>query len=62
MGFLIGALIGALISAALSAAFGIICIIFNFNTKQLNFYTQQLLYSLLIAIISFMSIILIKTW
>lgn len=60
MDILIGILIGAFISAALSAIFWIICVIFNFNTKRLNFYTQLLLYSLLIAVISFMCIILIK--
>ena len=58
----IGFLIGAFISAALSATFWIIGVIFNFNTKVLSFYTQFLLYSLLIAVISFMCIILIKTW
>ena len=57
-----GILIGAFISAALSATFWIICVIFNFNTKRLNFYTQLILYSLLIVVISFMCIILIKTW
>lgn len=62
MEIFMGILIGAFISAVLSATFWIICVIFNFNTKRLNFYTQQLLYSLLIAVISFMCIILIKTW
>lgn len=60
MEILIGILIGAFMSAALSAIFWIICVIFNFNTKRLNFYTQMFLYSLLIAVISFMCIILIK--
>jgi hypothetical protein len=57
-----GILIGTFVSAALSVTFWIICVIFNFNKKRLNFYTQMLLYSLLIAVISFMCIILIKTW
>ena len=60
MEILIGILIGAFMSAALSAIFWIICVIFNFNTKRLNFYTQMFLYSLLIAVISFMCIILTK--
>lgn len=59
MEILIGILIGAFISAALSAIFWIICVIFNFNTKRLNFYTQMFLYSLLFAVISFMCIIII---
>lgn len=60
MEILIGILIGAFVSAALSATFWIICVIFNFNTKRLNFYTQLLIYSLLVAVISFMCMILIK--
>ena len=60
MEILLGILIGAFMSAALSAIFWIICIIFNFNTKRLNFYTQLLLYSLLIAVISFMCLVYIK--
>lgn len=60
MDILIGILIGAFISAALSGTFWLICVIFNFNTKRLNFYTQLLIYSLLIAVISFMCLIYIK--
>lgn len=60
MDILIGILIGAFISAAISATFWSICIIFNFNTKRLNFYTQGVLYSLLIAVISFLCIVYIK--
>ena len=60
MEILIGILIIAIILAAISATFCSICGIINFNTKRLNFYTQGILYSLLIAVISFMCIILIK--
>lgn len=57
---LIGILIGAFISAALFFEFWIMCAIINYNAKRLNFYTQLILYSLLIAVISFPCIILIK--
>lgn len=56
---LIGILIGAFVSVALSAIFWIMCAIINYNAKRLNFYTQLILYLLLIAVISFMCIILI---
>jgi hypothetical protein len=58
IGILIGTFILAALSADLSLIFLIICMLFN--TKRLNFYTQLLLYSLLIAFISFMCIIIIK--
>ena len=58
IGILIGAFISAVLSADLSLIFLILCMFFN--TKRLNFYTQLLLYSLLIAIISFLCIIYIK--
>lgn len=53
MDILIGILIGIFITAALSSIFSIICVIFNFNTKRLNFYTKMFLISLLTAVISF---------
>ena len=63
MDILIGILIGVFISAALSSiGFGVGCVISYFNTKRLNFYTQGLLYSLLVAFISFMCIVCIKAW
>lgn len=63
MEILIGILIGVCIIAVLSATFSflIICGILNFTTKGLNFYTQLIIYSSLVAIISFICIILIKT-
>ena len=64
MEILIGILIGICITAALSASFSfwMICGILSFNTKRLNFYNQVMIYSLLVAIISFFTcIILIKT-
>ena len=63
MEILIGILIGVFIIAVLSATFSflIICGILNYTTKGLKFYTQLILYSLLVAIISFICIILIKT-
>lgn len=60
MEILIGILIGALMTIALTIVFWTICVMCNFKAKQWNFYPQLLLYSLLIAVISFICIILIK--
>ena len=57
--FIISVFIIAVLSATIS--FLIICGILNFTTKGINFYAQVILYSLIVAIISFICIILIIT-
>lgn len=59
MDILIGIIIGAFMSAVLSAEFWMIGDIFNYNEKQLRFYSKLFWYSLVIAVISFMCIMCI---
>jgi len=57
--FIICVFIIAVLSTTIS--FLIICGILNFTSKWINFYAQVILYSLIVAIISFICIILIIT-
>ena len=57
---LIGLIIGAFMSAALSAGFWMIGDVFNYNEKQSRLYSKLFWYSLVIAVIIFLCIILIK--
>ena len=60
MDILIGALLGALISASFAFILWFLCLLCNLNSDKLNLCTKMTMYSLLIAVISFMCIILIK--
>lgn len=60
MDFLIGMIIVALMSAVLSAWSWLRGDVFNYNEKQLRFYSKLFWYSLIIAVIIFLCIILIK--
>ena len=57
---LIGMIIVALMSAVLSAWSWIKGEIFNYNEKRMQLYSKLFWYSLVIAVIIFMCIILIK--
>ena len=57
-------LLGALIASAFAFIIWFLCLLcnllFNLNSDKLNLCTKMTMYSLLIAVISFMCIILIK--
>ena len=59
MGILIWALLGALIASSFAFIIWFLCLLFNLNSDKLNLCTQMTMYSLLIAAISFMCIIII---
>lgn len=60
MEILIWGLLGALIASSFSFIIWVLCLLCNLNSGKLNLCTKMTMYSLLIAVISFMCIILIK--
>lgn len=59
MKILIWGLLGALVSSSIAFIIWFLCLLCNLNSDKLNLCTKMTMYSLLIAVVSFMCIILI---
>lgn len=59
MDILIWALLGVLFASTVAFIIWFLCLLCNLNTNKLNLCTKMTMYSLLLAVISFMCILLI---